>query len=233
MDTQSARQKTRRQYEDFEKQLIRLDKLRTALWRQKQSLGWEPLHPPVMRGWKRSFVLREDVAQESQAAFFEGILEKINTFQYSSRKDFTEKKRKWGRKVRAERVQQLLKPSRHHMLRWQLTNDEWAFFAYKREWSPADKRMIDWYEFTEPWRFVLRIEQNIITQVRIRDEALEAEIARLDNYIEQRNLNPAMAKIKHGYTRRRRRQVGQSGRDKAIIKSMEQSWQNYKSGERI
>jgi len=51
----SARNKKRAQYEDFHKQLVQLGKERRALWVQKQNLGWEPLVPPVQKGWKRVF----------------------------------------------------------------------------------------------------------------------------------------------------------------------------------
>lgn len=231
MDTQSARQKTRRKYEDFEKQLIRLDKQLTFLWKKQQALGWEPLDPPVMKGWRRLFVLREDVAESPGAVFFEGILQKINTVQYSNTRDFTVRKKKRRKKIRVDREQYLLKPSRFNIRRLQLTKEEWAFFAYKEQWSAQEKRIEGWYEFTEPWRFVLRIERNMITRVRIRDEALESDIARLQNYIRQRNLRPAIQKIKRGHSHRWR-PLEPSHRDEAIIQNMEQSWQSYKSGER-
>src|SRR5215213_11908918 len=95
----SRRQKIRAQHEDLEKKLIALHKERRQLYQQQRSLGWVELHPPVMRGWKRYFVLREDVQRSKSAAFFTSILNRINTVQYSSLKDFKVKKRKSGRKI--------------------------------------------------------------------------------------------------------------------------------------
>ncbi|HTJ14058.1 MAG TPA: hypothetical protein VL547_18600 [Dinghuibacter sp.] len=232
MDTRSARQRTRRKQKDFEKQMIRLDKRQKSLWKKRQSLGWEPLHPPVMRGWKRSFVLREDVASSPRAAFFEGILQKINTTQYSHRKDFTVKKRYRRKKIRVEREQRLLSPPTYYMRRLQLTREEWTYFEYKEAWNLKDKRKDRWYEFTEPWRYVLRVEKNMIAQVRIRDEALEAEIDRLGKDIERQCLRPAILKARSKSYWWRRRERGLTHKDKAILKNMEESWQNYKSGER-
>src|SRR5690349_6246627 len=74
----TVRQKKRMQYEDFDKKLLKLDKEETRLCKQKQVIIWEPLKPPVQRGWNRFFVLREDVATSKHAAFFENILKKIN-----------------------------------------------------------------------------------------------------------------------------------------------------------
>ena len=91
MDTITARQRTRRKKKDFEKRLIQLGKMEETLSKKRSSLGWEPLDPPVMRGWRRRFVLREDTAASPRAAFFEGILQKINTIQYSGTKSWKEK----------------------------------------------------------------------------------------------------------------------------------------------
>src|ERR1043165_6753919 len=91
----SRRHKKRAQHEDFEKKLIALGKERSQLYRHQRTLGWVELHPPVMRGWKRYFVLREDVQRSKGGTFFSNMLNKINTVQYSSRKDFKVKKRKF------------------------------------------------------------------------------------------------------------------------------------------
>ena len=88
----TARQKKRMQYEDFDKQLIALSKEEIIL--HNHNPGWEPLTPPVQRGWKRFFVLRDDVARSDDAQFFQNILAKINTEKWSYRKDFKKKKRK-------------------------------------------------------------------------------------------------------------------------------------------
>ncbi|MGV3588803.1 MAG: hypothetical protein ACO1OF_17490 [Adhaeribacter sp.] len=80
----SAREKKRLVKLDFEKQLRQLARERCHLLEQKRSLGYEPLKPPVQKGFKRFFVLRDDVAWSPRAAFFQEILDKINTVQYSA-----------------------------------------------------------------------------------------------------------------------------------------------------
>ena len=70
----TARQKKRLQYEDFDKQLIQLHKERIQLREQQRNLGWQPLIPAVQRGFKRTFVLRDDVARSRNASFYTAIL---------------------------------------------------------------------------------------------------------------------------------------------------------------
>ncbi|MBS1606677.1 MAG: hypothetical protein JST42_28740 [Bacteroidetes bacterium] len=65
----TARQKRRAQKADREKQLIRLEKLRTILWRAKQQLPWIPLEEPYQKGWKRFFVMREDVKRSDMGGY--------------------------------------------------------------------------------------------------------------------------------------------------------------------
>src|SRR5688572_12105392 len=110
----TARQKIRMQYADFDKFLIQLHREERDLYEKKRNLGWEALSPPVQKGWKRFFVLRDDVERSKQADFFKGILVKINTYDWSSRKDFKIKKRKRGRKTHVIKSQKLLEPGEFH-----------------------------------------------------------------------------------------------------------------------
>ena len=57
----SARRKKRLVKLDFDKRLIRLSKTREELQEQKRNLPIVPLEHPCQRGWKRFFVLRDDM----------------------------------------------------------------------------------------------------------------------------------------------------------------------------
>jgi hypothetical protein len=195
----TARQKKRMQYKDFDKQLIQLDKKRAALWERKCNLGWEPLLPPVQKGWKRSFVLRDDVARSKSAAFYQAILDKINTNDWSYRKDFLVKRRKFGRKRYVVKEQRLLEPREYHFLKLDFTESEQRLFypEYRTEnWS---KTPVKYYVFAEPWRFVLKVKPNMIEKIRIKDAILESDITKLDNYIKTNSLEKRIGKIKRGY----------------------------------
>lgn len=79
----SLRRKVRLKHLEFDKKLIKLYHEERAISRQIWNLGYEELKPPVQRGWKRYFVLREDTIRSKDAKFFQSILDKINTVQYS------------------------------------------------------------------------------------------------------------------------------------------------------
>jgi hypothetical protein len=104
----SARRKTRLQKNDKEKQLIGLDKKQTILYQQEKDLPWLPLDIPYQKGWKRFFVLRDDVARSRDADFFTELLLKINTTQHANNKSFTKRKKKKRKKIEVE-IQQSLK----------------------------------------------------------------------------------------------------------------------------
>lgn len=191
----TARNKKRAQYEDFHKQLIQLGKERRALWVQQQNLGWEPLVPPVQKGWKRVFVLRDDVARSKQAEFYAAILAKINTTQWSHRKDFMKKKRAFGRKKYVERQQLLLRPCEHHFRKLDFTEQEKQQFheewTYEKGRGPFIKR----YVFNEPWRFVLKVQPNIIDKVRKTDLELEARLHELRSYLDRNALDNVLGRL--------------------------------------
>lgn len=204
---QTSRRKKRMQHEGFERYLRDLYRLESQLAKRKNNLGWEPLVPPVMRGWKRFFVLRGDVAESPQAAFFGGILEKINTVQYSHRKDFTKKGRKRGRKIRVATHQGLLDAYFRLHRRQPFTPAELAFFEKGEVWTKSGHFSHFRYVFTEPWRFVLRVEPNMITKVRKRDNVLESEIDCLRRTINRFRLRPGMHRLIYGRYQWKHRQT--------------------------
>jgi len=194
----TARQKKRMLYEDFDKKLIQLHKEENALYRQKWNLGWEPLIPPFQRGWKRYFVLRDDVSRSRHAAFFEGILKKINTNDWSHRKDFMVKKRRCGRKKYVVKGQKLLQPEEHHFLKLDFNETEKQMFHieehFENRWAKPVKR----YVFNEPWRFVLRVRPNMIDKRRKTDAELEARLQKIRNWLDQNYHRARQMKLLYG-----------------------------------
>ncbi len=196
----TARQKKRMQYEDFDKQLIQLHKEEKALYLQKRNLGWEPLHPPVQKGWKRFFILREDVAAAKHAAFYQGILDKINTWEWSWRKDFLIKRRKRGKKIYVVKPQQLKQPWMACFTKLNFTEAEKNCFEEVWDFNWA-KQPVKKMVFKESWRFVLVVKPNMIDKIRIKDAVLESRLDELDNYLERNNYRARLNKILHGKSR--------------------------------
>lgn len=196
----TARQKKRLQKEDFDKQLIHLDQLEDALYERKRTLPLIPLTEPYQRGWKRMFILREDVARSKQADFYQHLLKKINTVEYANNKQFAKKKWRKRRKVYEVRIQQLREFYIHE---WnhpecKLTAAEKVHFHIKEYWDWNRKEVVKKFVFNEPWRYVLQIKPNMITHVRMVDEALESELQQLQNHIVRNHFSPVMDRLIRG-----------------------------------
>lgn len=194
----SARQRERMRYEDFDKALLKIHRQENELWDQRNNLGWEPLDPPVQKGWKRFYVLRDDVALSKHALFFENILQKINTYDWSSKKQFLAKKRKRGRKIYVERKQHLKMPCAWEFRRMDFNDNEKQFFHVEPFVENWNKELRYRYVFNEPWRFVLRVRPNMIDKIRIKDAELESRIKAIDNYLEKNDYRRRLNKLLNG-----------------------------------
>lgn len=196
----TARQKKRLQKKDRDKQLLRLDRRQDELVKIRCALPLIPLTTPYQKGWKRTFVLREDTARCKQAAFYETLLSKINTVHYATDRHFRRKLRKKNRKKQYAIKPQFLRE--FYAWEWhrqcKLSPEEKAHFYPKECWSKDGKTVTIKYVFTDPWRFVLRITPHMITHTRMVDEALEQELQQIGNYIECHHLQPRMLKLTLG-----------------------------------
>jgi len=194
----TARQKMRMQYEDFDKRLIQLYKEESALYRQQRNLGWELLVPPVQKRWKRFFVLRDDVARSRNAEFFQNILNKINTYDWSHRKDFMIKKRRFGRKKYVVKEQKLLQPCERHFEKLEFNNREKQMFHEEFHYEKWSRSPVKKFVFNEPWRFVLKVRPNMITRIRRIDSELESRIKEIGSYMERNNYEGRLDRLLRG-----------------------------------
>ncbi|MCD2425326.1 hypothetical protein LQ567_21260 [Niabella pedocola] len=191
----TERQKKRLRYKDFDKQLLELDFRLDELYEKKRDLGWEPLTPPFQRGWKRFFVLKEDVATDKQADFFEQLLKKINTTDYSWRKDFNIKKRKRGRKVYLAKEQHLQAPGERDFKKHFSPQEQLFFYEqWRTQYGYRSKHFV----FSEPWRFSLVVQPNMIDRKRVTDPELESEMEQIEQYLGRRCYYRRLEKIKNG-----------------------------------
>lgn len=193
----TVRQKKRMQYEDFDKQLIKLNKEDRALDLQARNLGWDILTPPVQKGWKRFYVLRDDVARSRHATFFENILFKINTCEWSYRKDFKVKKRKFGKKIYVVKEQKLLQPSPWHFEKLCFTEAEKQLFREEYRYDRCGE-LYKYYVFNEPWRFVLRIRPNMVDKIKRIDAEIESRSKEISNYFDRNHYWNRLRRIQDG-----------------------------------
>ena len=196
----SVRSRKRTIRKDVEKQIRKKYKRSKELWNIRRNIPLIPLNKPYQRGFVRFFVVREDVMKTNDRDFFDGILKKINTYLYSESRQFLKKKRKFGRRIYVEREQKL---NRISFYSWNdpkfgLTPRERQYFLKQEEYCPVRKRDDTYYEFIEPWRFILRIRPNMITHYKPVDFELEKEYAELESYLGQHKVAGIIHKTMHG-----------------------------------
>ena len=184
----SLRSRKRIAREDHEKFLRECCDRHAVLEKQRRNLPLVPLEKPYQKGYVRFFVLREDVRQGKQADFFATLLEKINTYQYADTRKFQKKKKRRGKRVYIARKQELYAFNQWEwqraLERGKFTEKERAYFARIECFNRQKDRFETHYEFTEAWRFELRVKPNMITHYRPVDVAIEQELAEFDKIID-------------------------------------------------
>lgn len=196
----SKRKKKRLVREDFEKQLIQLDKLEKKLWKQRNNLPWILLDEPYQKGWQRHFKLRDDVVRSSEAEFYKTLLEKINTWQFSSDKTFKKRKSKKRKNASSVQIQRLKEftESEWNSPKLELSEREKVHFTKQERWSKVFERYRIHYVFNEPWRYVLQVKPYMITHKRMLDSDLESEIQLVLNYTSNYNLRGKINRLVKG-----------------------------------
>ncbi|MET3037908.1 hypothetical protein ABXT08_17560 [Chryseobacterium sp. NRRL B-14859] len=198
MRSVSSRKRTIRK--DVIKQIRKKYRRSNELWNIKRNIPWIPLDKPYQRGFVRFFVVREDIMRSKDGDFFEGILKKINTYMYSENRQFLKKKRKSGKRLYTEREQKLNRISScswNHP-KFELTSRERQYFLKREEYCPYRKSYLIYYEFMEPWRFVLRVRPNMITHYKPVDFEVEKEYAELESYLGQHKIAGIVHKTIYG-----------------------------------
>ncbi|MCH5717879.1 hypothetical protein [Niabella hibiscisoli] len=146
---------------------------------------------------EKIFHIKSRCSNRKKSDFFQNILDKVNTIQYSWKKEFTVKRRKYGKKIFVPKPQHLQTFRDWELRKLHLLPDELQFF--RADWI-TDKYGKEYllYVFTEPWRFQLTIQPNIIDKRRKLDTALEAEVDSIDRYMTIRHLYPYLVRLEKG-----------------------------------
>jgi hypothetical protein len=196
----SKRRKIRGQKKGEDKRLIRLNREWDQIRHKQRNLGYVDLVPPIVRGWKRYFILREDVSRSRHADFYQKILNKINTEHYSYRKDFKKKKRQRGKKIWMVQGQRLAELEEYLFKKEKFTEKETALFEekYIAMGRGNYKKLVKVFVFKEPWRFVLRVRPNLITKVKAVDLELEKRSAEISDYLGWNALWGTFSRLIHG-----------------------------------
>lgn len=181
----SKRSRLRRAHEDKDKHLIGLNRELEKLRLAKRAMPMIALNPPIRRGWKRYFILREDVRNSKDAVFYENLLRKINTEQFSSNKDFKKKVKRKGKKEWVQKEQLLKVILLQDLPKFKLSDKELECFTLVSKTEVINKKVYlkYFYVFKQDWRFVLRIRPNFIDKMKAVDEEIDLRLSELRNEI--------------------------------------------------
>lgn len=205
----SVRQRKRVAIAHQDKQLLKLDREYSALWKIYDSRGYIPLKPPIVKGYIRFFVLRDDVARSKDAGFYQGILDKINTGTYCAEKSFRVSKRRKRRWRYIVYLQKLYKPDEATFKKMGFSRRAANCFEEVIKQDKRTKKPVKKYVFKEPWRFILRVRPNVITQQRVEAPELLAQMDEIGGFLKRNMLRPKLSKLKYGsYNSRRREWLG-------------------------
>lgn len=193
--------------ESREKQMIKLQREERNLWKMQKDLGFEPLNPPVQRGFIRTFVLRSDVANGADAACYEKILGEINTRQYHPDRHFLEKKRQNGRKTKVPIEQRLYDPVSSAFRDMGFSEKEVSLFERYPFYTAGDLVPKWYYRFREPWRFVLRIRPYLIDKRKVQSVEIESRMQEVSNYLDGRYFRCRLDRMKGIPVPRYRREI--------------------------
>jgi hypothetical protein len=148
---------------------------------------YEELSKPVFWGYKREFVLRDDVALRNDASKWRSLLVLLQNEQFSKRKDF---------KVRRRPSRKWL--TREHRLK---TFSTWdferkipnKFKVYFRFYNAAGRRR---YYFIHPWMMVSRRIKEYNTHRKLLNPEIEWELSYLKDRIDQNLYRQTYSKMK-------------------------------------
>jgi len=213
---------------DYEKYLRECSDRHSELEKQKWNLPLVPLEKPYQKGYVRFFVVRDDVKRSGLGEFFENLLTKINTYQYADNRKFQKKKKRKGRRIYVPRKQELLsfrqREWEYAIEKGKLVEEECKCFLKVERYNPDCKEFETYYEFAEPWRFILRVRPNIITHYRPIDFEIENELAGLNKVLDDyKNWGIIQKKVYHGgysWNRFQKRWVPKAKYKRPLIKEM-------------
>lgn len=203
MQAHDQRRARRNLIEARDKHLIRLDEELNELYQAKRKLPLIKLDKPMHVGWKKYFVLREDVKKGHPHRYkVDKILSKIQHEIHSRRKDFLVED--WKTKK--------LKP-REHSLNL-IPENKWpeefpesykSFFELKtyerKTYYAFNTQIYRMWKFKPMWMLETRIKPRYATHIQEVDSTVCSRIKEIENFFDVRN---ARTRLDHLYGYRNR-----------------------------
>jgi hypothetical protein len=189
-----ARQTRKISIEEKDKYIIAQYKRLKELWKAERSRPWVKLDVPIRKGWKKFFVLREDIARRSDAHELARILGVINHTITCENKEFKTTHWKTGKKEDIPHVPEHIPANSWDKYEWpEYFKTKW--FDFKTKIKPglygSSYEIKGWW-FKYPWMFSPKIRPNILTHVRERNPDEEKEEKAISRWFERTNSWPRL-----------------------------------------
>jgi len=198
----TARRKKQLQIKHQDKQLIQKEREYEQLLDIQRHEPMVALDKPYQRGWVRGFELIPEVQNSDKAAFYQEILDRINTWQWHHDEQFKPPKRKrcWRRYDYKElpRLQTIGRYHWHHNTA-RLSDEQRACFKRVEFWSDHLYKWDYYYQFAQPELFEIRVKPKMITHIKQSDAELQQQINFLNSILYNSASQYRLQKIKGGY----------------------------------
>jgi hypothetical protein len=197
MKTIDKRRQKRMDKKENEKDLISLWKKKMKLMQGKRALNWVELSKPERWGYKRFFVLREDVAKSREAEFLKGILKLVQNTVFSRDKKFEYKDYKTKKKLPIEQSVGFIAHKDWNKLiaENKLTEKQKNCFEVRWRFNKGGKSGYWVYVLIKDYMFVTKVQLHYVTHRLIINPQLESELKELSNRIETQGLWPKISKV--------------------------------------
>lgn len=182
-----------------EKELISTYRRYMRLMKAKRSMRLVELEKPVRSGYKRYFVLREDVAKSREAHIYRGLLKYVQHTIYSRDKKFLYKDYKTKKMLPMQHLPMAIdhKTWNKILAEGLLTPRQKGMFVQTWKQTNPKNPKVGYYQwvFQKDWVFTSKTEPHYKTHSLLLDPQLESEMMEVTNKIERNNLWPKIDKV--------------------------------------
>lgn len=194
------RRTKRTSYEDFDKLLIQKQRRLNEIHKAERELPLVPLPVPIQRGWRKGFVIRDDVLRRSDAHELRRILPQVQCFIYSNRADFKAKKYHSKQEENIPHEIAMVPEKSWDKLQWpEYFKTKWfSFRTVIKAGAFGTTYLVKGWHFRYPWMFVPEVQAHYATHSKNVDPNLAREKAEIYNFFEKHNGWCRLDKIRYG-----------------------------------
>lgn len=170
-----------------DKKLIRLSRRLRELNLIERKAPLIQLDKPIQKGFRKDFVLREDITRRRDSHEITRILSAINQTVYCQKEDF--KVKKWHSKQMEDIPHKLrhIPANQWDRLQWPPHYKKWFTFregVIENKWGTL---IIKGYWFNYPYMFVEKVSPHIVTHIKQHFPDIEREEAEIKRFFELHN----------------------------------------------